>query len=297
MKIIQLDQPIDDPQRAEHLFRGELLVFRNIPAMRQLIDRTDQLLRDKLSGLDPVRAQHRLSPQDFLQLTGEVQSEFRKSQWPKDLFFAALQQCGVELSETFYDHFPLRVVPFDRDSDGSHNGAHRAAIGHHRDSWGANIFSQINWWAPIYSLEAERSIAFYPDYWDRPLANNTDSWCFEDYLAERRKVPEERRSAYPSAPQPLEVVDESGVEKILIEPGDILCFASAQLHASVPNSTDATRFSVEMRTINRQDLQAGRAAPNVDNAATTPMHRWFRGIVDKQPLELKIESISPTRKV
>jgi len=285
MKIIQLDHPISDPQRAEQIFRGELLVFRQIPAMQQLIDRTDRLLRDKLGGLEPARAQHQLSPEDFLQLSGEAQSEFRKSQWPKDLFFSALQQCGVELAKTFYDHFPLRVVPFDLNQDGSHNGAHRAAIGHHRDSWGANIHSQINWWAPIYPLEAERTIAFYPDYWDKPLANNTDSWRFENYLAERRKVPEERRSAYPSAPNPLETVDETHVLKMVIEPGDILCFASAHLHASVPNSTDATRFSVEMRTINRNDLQAGRSAPNVDNAATTPMFRWFRGIVDKQPLQ------------
>ena len=285
MKIIQLDQPIDDPQRATHLFRGELLVFRQIPAMQQLIDRTDTLLRNRLGGLEPARAQHQLSPEDFLQLTGEAQSEFRKSLWPKALFFEALQQCGVDLAETFYDHFPLRVVPCDRNNDGSHNGAHRAAIGHHRDSWGANIHSQINWWAPIYPLETERTIAFYPDYWNKPLANNTASWRFENYLAERRKVPEERRSAYPSAPQPLEKVDESGVVKMVIAPGDILCFASAHLHASVPNSTDASRFSVEMRTIHHGDLQAGRAAPNVDNAATTPMYRWFRSIVDKRPLQ------------
>lgn len=281
MDILTVNGPLSDQARSEALFQGQLLVFKNIPAMQQLINYSDALLRQHLDGLTPPEAQHQLGPERFVDSTTEVQRIFRTSEEPKRLFFQALEQCGVDLSQSYYDHFPMRVVPFDN----THQGAHRAAIGHHRDSWGSNLHNQHNWWAPLYSLEAERTIAFYPDYWHQPIANNTDSWSFEEYLEQRRQGVPDRSIAYPSAPRPLQEVDESGVVKVVIAPGDILSFASAHLHASVPNTTQATRFSVEMRTLHRDDLQSGRSAPNVDNAATQPMYRWYRGVADRLPLE------------
>lgn len=281
MDIIHLDQPISDAERAALLFAGNLLVFRQRPAMSRLIDFTSEMLAAELGSIDPVSAQQYLSPEEFLERTGRVQTAFRTSEQAKLLFFDVLRECGVTTANCYYDHFPLRIVPFNS----SHNGAHRAAIGHHRDTWGSNVQSQQNWWAPVFELEAERTIAFYPQYWTRPLANNTASWSFEKYMAARKEVHPERRSAYASAPNPTETVDESGVLKVVIQPGDVLAFASAHLHASVPNTTEAIRYSVEMRTIHQSDLQAGRAAPNVDNAATEPMYRWFRHVESRQTLE------------
>ncbi len=280
MTTLSLDHSISDKERAERLFRGELLIYRNIDAMQALISYTDTLLRKHLDGIDPVTAQQYLAPDVFLNKMGKVQTIFRQSQEPKDLFFAVLEACGMDLSQAFYDHFPLRVVPYGNN----HNGAHRAAIGHHRDTWGSNIHSQMNWWAPIYSLETERTIAIYPAYWDKAVANNTATWRFENYLQARKRVSSERKSAYPSAPSPTETIDENQVVKVLLNPGDILNFSSAHLHASVPNTTQAARFSVEMRTIHQTDLNAHRSAPNVDNASKEPMYQWFKGIENKQTL-------------
>ncbi len=280
MDIIQLDQAISDEARAELLFAGNLLVYRQRPAMQRMIEFTRELLAETLQGLDPVTAQKHLSREVFLDKVGAVQTRFRTSEAAKLIFFDVLRECGVTTDQCFYDHFPLRVVPFDT----THTGAHRAAIGHHRDTWGSNLQCQQNWWAPVFELEAERTIAFYPDYWEKPLANNTATWSFDEYLATRKNARPERGIAYPSAPRPAEAVDESGVVKVVIQPGDVLAFSSAHLHASVPNTTDAIRYSVEMRTVHRSDVSAGRAAPNVDNAATRPMYRWFRHVESRLPL-------------
>ena len=80
----------------------------------------------------------------------------------------------------------------------------------------------------------------------------------------------------------METVDESEVVKVMLEPGDVLSFSSAHLHGSVPNSSKLTRYSVEMRTINHKDLEAGREALNVDNEATELMYNWFKRITDKK---------------
>ncbi len=288
MNIIYIDQPLSDIERAEILFRGDLIIYRGINAMQPLIEYSDALLKKSLNGLEPTTAQLFLEPEDFLEKTGEVQTLFRNGQYAKDLFFAVLEECGLDLNSNYYDHFPMRIVPFDN----THNGAHRAAIGHHRDTWGSNLAAQINWWAPLYELEEERTIAFYPYYWSHPIGNNTDTWRFDEYLEKRKLALAERRSAYPSAPSPTEAIDESGVVKVVVKPGDVLNFSSAHLHASVPNSTQKTRFSVEMRTINLYDLQSGREAPNVDNSGTEAMYQWFKRITDRQSLaEVAVDQI------
>ena len=280
MKIIRTNKPVSDFDRAVQSFQGDLLIYQNIPAMRELIAYADDLLRDALDGVEPAEAQHHFSPDEFLLRTTKVQQYFRQSQTPKDYFFKALEQCGVDLSSTFYDHFPMRIVPFDKAYDGARCGV----IGHHRDSWGSNIHSQINWWAPLYELEEERTIAIYPDYWQKPVENNTATWSFEDFMKHRAKAKTERLESYPSAPAPHANIDESGVVKVMLNPGDILSFASTHLHGSVPNTTQSTRFSVEMRSINNNDLAFDRAAPNIDNAGTTPMYQWFRHVISMEKL-------------
>jgi len=288
MKITRLKQSLSDRERAVRLFDGELLIFQQRPAMLELIDVANQMLLEALDGLAPPTAQRTLTPEQFLQRTGRAQARFRKNRAVRTLFFEALRQCGVDTRRTCYDHFPMRIVPFDN----SHDGALTAAIGHHRDSWGSNIHSQQNWWSPLYPLEPQRSITFYPDYWRRPLANTTDSWTFEKFLASRARSEVERAADYPSAPWPTEAVDESNAIQILLEPGDILSFASAHLHASAINTTNFTRFSVEMRTIGLTDIETGHTAPNVDNAAQQPMYNWFRMIEDETPLSSKLQSTS-----
>jgi len=282
MDIIKLDQPLHDKERAELLFAGHLLVFKQRPAMLELIDYCHAALLKTLDGLDPVYAQKTLGKTDFIAKTSRVQNQFKRDDKAKQLFFAVLKECGVDTQNAYYDHFPLRIVPANHQ----HYTSHRSSVSHHRDTWGSNLNSQQNWWAPIYDLSEERTIAFFPDYWNKPLANNTADWSFDDYLAKRKIAIKQNEVGYPIAPTASETVDESHIVKLVIEPGDVLNFASAHLHASVPNTTEAARFSVEMRTLNLHDIHENRVAPNLDNAGTTPMYGWFKRINNDEKLNL-----------
>jgi len=48
---------------------------------------------------------------------------------------------------------------------------------------------------------------------------------------------------------------------IVVECGDVVIFSAAHLHRSIPNTTDKTRFSAEVRTVYMPDVVAGRGAP------------------------------------
>jgi hypothetical protein len=208
----------------------------------------------------------------------EVQREVRTDARIKELFRAALEHVGVDPARGYWDSIYLRLVPPIEP------GAERQVgrIGFHRDTWSSNVLQQTNWWATIRPLSADRTIAFYPAYWSRPIANTSADWDLDEIRALRRSG--ERDEDIEIVPEPSEPVDTSSELRIVVEPGDLLCFSGAHLHATVPNVSDQTRVSVELRTVSLDDLAQGRGAPDVDGRAPKVPLEWFRSMEDGAPL-------------
>jgi len=56
--------------------------------------------------------------------------------------------------------------------------------------------------------------------------------------------------------------------RLITPPGGIIVFSGAQLHTTVPNTSGKTRFSIDFRSVNRRDVEAGLGAPNIDSDCT-----------------------------
>jgi hypothetical protein len=254
-----LSSPLDEERRSDLVFRGHLLVFKQVPAILEAARLSEELL-------PPVP--------DEGEIEG-LQGRFRGDARMERLLRLALQQVGVVPARTYWDRIHLRIVPPASDRQ-------VGTIGFHRDTWSSNVPQQTNWWLTLRPLTEERTIAFYPGYWDRPIANTSASWDLAA-IRERRRAGEPIDDL-PIVPAPTEPVATDSELRMVIEPGDLLCFSGAQLHASVPNASSEARFSVELRTVNRDDFERGRGAPDLDGDATeTPLH-WFRSMVDGAPL-------------
>ena len=208
----------------------------------------------------------------------EVQREVRTDARIKELFRAALEHVGVDPARSYWDSIYLRLVPPIEP------GAERQVgrIGFHRDTWSSNVLQQTNWWATIRPLSADRTIAFYPAYWSRPIANTSADWDLDEIRALRRSGKRDEDIAI--VPEPSEPVDTSSELRVVVEPGDLLCFSGAHLHATVPNVSDQARVSVELRTVSLDDLAQGRGAPDVDGRAPKVPLEWFRSMEDGAPL-------------
>jgi hypothetical protein len=208
----------------------------------------------------------------------ELRSRFRDDGELKRLFRASLAHAGVDPARTYWDSPYLRVVPpVDRDAE-----RQIGRIGFHRDTWGSNVLQQTNWWTTIRPLSRDRTIAVYTAYWSKPIENTSAGWDLDEIRALRRSgIPDED---LPIVPEPTEPVDTSSELRIIIEPGDLLCFSGAHLHASVPNVSERTRVSVELRTVNLDDFLRGRGAPDLDGHAPQVQLEWFRSIAGGSPL-------------
>ena len=256
--------PLDDEQRGEALFAGELLIFKDVPPLRQFSELAAGLLREAL-GEAPERAQFELGQAEFATRASELGQRFRRHPQALQSFREVLRHVGMDLERAYWDSLYLRVQPHgDLIEEGT--------LGAHRDTWSSNVYAQTNWWTPILPITRERTIAFYAAYWSRPLANTSAEWDLE------------RLREMPVVPSPGEPVEPGSELRIVIEPGDLLCFSGAHLHASVPNSSGATRFSVEVRTVSAGDVRAGRGAPNLDGRAPRTAWRWFKGITSDASL-------------
>lgn len=276
-----ISAPLDDERRRELVYGGDLLVFKMVEPMAEFCALTDGLIREELGTRDPTRAQFETERDAYLAKIEALQKRFREHAEARRLFSAALERVGVDLGRTCWDWLYLRVLP----SGGEYASGRAAKLGFHRDTWASNVYSQTNWWAPMYPITPGRSLAFYPNYWEKPLKNTSGGWDLEEVRARRR-------AGEPVAlvPEPDERVDIASELRLVIEPGDLLCFSGAHLHASVPNWTDLTRFSVEVRTVDTGDAALDRGAPNVDGAAPRVALDWFRRLRDGVPLTEVIRS-------
>lgn len=269
--------PLDDELRRRLVYGGDVLIFKDVAAMIRLCDLTDGLIREAFDTSDPIRAQFALDREDYEDRFEALRSRYRRHEQAKGLFRTALEEVGLSIGNTFWDRLHLRTLPHD---EGRMDGKIER-LGVHRDTWSSNVYAQTNWWAPIYPITAGRTIVFYPAYWNRPIENTSDSWDLEELRAGRSNG---GKTAIPLIPEPVEPVDPDSELRAVIEPGDLLCFSGAHLHAGAPNSTGVARFSVEIRTVDVRDVASGAGAPNVDGASPRSVLEWFRRVDDDTPL-------------
>ena len=58
----------------------------------------------------------------------------------------------------------------------------------------------------------------------------------------------------------------------------MILFSGAYMHATVPNTSGRTRFSIDFRTVNLDDVMTHEGAANVDSECTgTTLRDFLRG--------------------
>jgi hypothetical protein len=267
--VYTVSPPLDEPRRSRLAFGGDLLVFKGVESLKRL-SRLAEAMISESGWSEPDRDPTDASAAHLRDVIAGVQSRFGGDPGIRQAAVEALEEVGVDVRKAYWDWLYFRVqTPVSGSSS-------VGTLGIHRDTWSSNVYAQTNWWTPIRPIDRERTIAFYPQYWSKPLRNTSAQWDLEDIRARRRSG--EELEGVPLVPVPRE--DPDGPElRIVVEPGDILCFSGAHVHASVPNTTGETRFSLEVRTVHEIDLLEDDGAPNIDGDAPRRPLEWFKGIL------------------
>jgi hypothetical protein len=289
VNTVYFDSNIDDEIRRRQLFDGQLFVYSPRPAALAFIEFARELIQAAFSPLDPLRAQYDLPVETYAQILGRLKPAFIHHPESKRYITRMFEEMGCDLDKTYFD------VPKMRSStSGGYLTTGIAYAWHpHRDTWYSAPPSQINWWMPIFDLASDNSMAFHPRYWAQPVRNNSADYnYYEANVANRGAhvaglIKEDKRIL----PRPMETLELDPQLRLICPPGGAILFSAAHMHSSVPNTSGVTRFSIDFRVVNIDDVASRRGASNVDAECTGSSVRDFMRASDLAPMPGEVAAL------
>lgn len=277
LDTILVDSTVSDQIRREQLYDGRVFVFSPRPSTVALCDFARNMIENAFEGRDPRTAQFAMEVEDFVSICAPLKPAFIHHPSTLTLIKNVVKEFGCALNDTYVDVPRLRMV--------THGGYLTSGVGYahhpHRDTWYSAPMCQLNWWLPIYSFESESAMAFHPRYWRQPIRNGSRDFNYYRWNADGRKNAAKHISSdtrlQPHALEPLELEPQV---RIVCPPGGIVLFSAAQLHSTVANTSGLTRYSIDFRTVNLNDVASMKGAPNVDSMPTGTSLRDFRRAAD-----------------
>jgi hypothetical protein len=268
---------MNDDERRQHLYNGQLFVFSPCPSAIALCEFAREVIEEAFAPLDPREAQYSLPVEEYVAILAKLKPYFIHHPKSKQFIQGILSELGCDLSKTYFDVPRMRTA--------THGGYLTSGIAYafhpHRDTWYSAPSCQLNWWFPIYDIESENAMAFHPRYWSQPVKNGSSGYNYYEWNKQSRKnaaqhIKKDTRKQ-PHAEEPLELEPQL---RLVSKVGGIIIFSGAQMHSTVPNTSGRTRFSIDFRTVHIDDVVAQRGAPNIDSACTGTTLRDFLRATD-----------------
>lgn len=248
---------IPDADRRLSLFSGNLFVYSPRPTSRALCATACSML-ERVLGPDPVWAQQRMGEAEFASLF--VDAARSLAAIVPELASAIVADFDCDPERTFVGGSTLSA------STGLGFLAHGLGVPQHphRDTWYAASACQLNWWIPLYDLDASASFAFHPRYWDLPIHNNSRNFHYDEWRQAMEVDPVVSVEERLSHPRPLDPIELRPDIRISAPAGGVIISSVAQLYSTVPNETSKTSFSVLFQTVSETDLEVGAGPSNLD---------------------------------
>ena len=278
MIATHFDSGLTGSERRQHLYAGDLFVYSATERTSAFCAFAAEMVHAAFGGLDPQTAQRELPVQRMVEILKELKPRFIHHEESKRHLTAILEEFGCDPDDTHYDVPRLRTST----SDGYLTSGIAYAWHPHRDTWYSAPLTQINWWLPIFPITEGNGMCLYPEYFDIPVPNNSAGYDYKTWnekyrFAAASQVDKDSRPL----PGPEAEIDSRKANPIVLPPGGVMLFSGAHLHASVPNFTGRTRFSIDFRTVSLADTSARVGAPDLDNHCTWSAIRDFKRMRDR----------------
>jgi hypothetical protein len=270
-----VDPALSADDLRQKLYDGNLVVLTRMRTVADFVDYTRDELTRLFAPHDPEHVHEHIEPTEMAKLLAPWKPRFIHSEKSKKLVCDIITSAGLPAEHTHYD------VPKPRTSFpvGHLTTGVAFAFPWHRDGWYSAPAQQLNWWLPIFPVREDNSMSFDLPNFDQPVPNSSDGFDYYENNAKRLTTAKQvgrETQARPGA------IGHKPVHDLIVlpAPGEVLLFSGAQLHASIPNTSGLARYSVDFRTVDVPDLQAGRGAPLVDVRCTGTSIRDFHNVKD-----------------
>jgi hypothetical protein len=271
--VVHFNAQMSDDERRVRLYAGDIFVYSETANSRALISLAQTMLEHAFAPHNPRYIHQHMIPEEVAAILSKLKPQFIHHPECKKLIPAIMSEHGVDINKLYFDVPRMRsAYPRDFLTSGIAYAFHP-----HRDTWYSAPMCQLNWWLPIYPLQRNNCMGFYPRYFEEGVENNSDIYNYyewnEKYRATAAQHVRNDTRQQPKAQQDLEQI----TVRFLPPPGSIILFSGAQLHETVPNEEGVARYSIDFRTVHYDDVVARRGATNVDSRCTgTTMRDYLR---------------------
>lgn len=255
-------QPTPESHRAllqQILAEGQLLLLQQ-PACLPVIERAWHLLAQAFPQAELTELHRQLDADTLWEAITELRRQFQQDSALRQAYAELLTALGFDLQACAVDVPRLRaVIP-----GAEHNPAAQPAYFAHRDTWYANPAAQLNLWLPLADYPPQQTFVFWPELFKTPVENDSEAF---DYHSWKQRVgfqaAQHQNALYPRALQ----APEQPATGFACQAGQVLLFAAAHLHQTLPNPGPQIRYSLDLRLVDLLWQQQGQAAPDPDNGA------------------------------
>jgi hypothetical protein len=266
MTRVLRERPSTDGALRQALYDGSVLLLPPTAASLALVELTTALLRESL-GDDPRRAHERFSDEDLFRRIGALRRELYFSAAAHDHVVSIGNDTGFPFGEAALDPARLRTIVHGACD----NPRAAPAYFPHRDTWYGHPSCVVTIWVPLDDLLEQETFVFYPERFRAAVPNDSEAFDYDAWVAggDSLKIGWQDRNASLTAHYPGVTTRESygAPFGFSCKRGEILLFAGAQLHQTLPQRAGKTRFSLDARLVHLADERSGRGAPNVDGRA------------------------------
>lgn len=273
MSVIHIDPKVSNADLRSLVYEGDLIVLTKCPPLADFVEFVREQLRELFYPHDPERAHLHYTPAELARMLGVWKPGFIHNPKSRELLKATVVSAGFDPDETLYDvPKPRTAYPSDHLTTGI-----AFAFPWHRDTWYSAPSQQVNWWFPVFELKPQNAMKFSAMAFAQYVEN--DSAGFDAYQANRDRLTAAQQVGRDSRSRPSAQNHQPADELIVLPaPGQVLLFSGAQLHASIPNTSGISRYSVDFRTIDRRDVLSSRGARMADVHCSGTMLREFASI-------------------
>jgi hypothetical protein len=279
-----MDSDMPDDERRRRLYDGDIFLFMPTPASLELVALGRRMLEDAFAPYDPRKIHEHMTAEDVAAILSALKPAFIHHPDCKRLLPRIIAEHGVDLEKLYFDVPRMRsAYPSDFLSSGIAYAFHP-----HRDTWYSAPMCQLNWWLPIYPIDPNNGMGFYPRNFSKPVENNSVIYNYYEWNTKNRaSAAQHVKSDTREQPKPQGPIDPVNL-RYVPPPGGIILFSGAQLHETVQNTTGVARYSIDFRTVHVDDVRDRHGARNVDSRSTgTTMRDYLRATdLSKLPEEL-----------
>jgi hypothetical protein len=272
---IFVDSKMNEEARRQELYRGSIFVRSPFESTLKLCRMAQELIEEAFYPLDPLTLHESLPAEKCAEILAVLKPKFIHHPRSKEYIQGILEEAGCDLNKTYFDVPRMRTAfPGDYLKSGIAYAFHP-----HRDTWYSAPFCQINWWMPIYDLNSENCMSLHSHYFEKAIQNGSSQYDYQKWNQESRyNAAKYLRADTRVQPHAEESIDLDPQIRMVCQVGSAYLFSAAQLHSTVPNTSNVTRYSIDFRTVHLDDVLGQVGARNIDSACTgTTIGDYLRG--------------------